>query len=317
MRASLCLLALSLCLGLSACCIRSIELLDPDYEAPRWQRSTGTPPRGVVLVAHGLNLRPSAMDYLCTTLNSRGFHTYRLSLSGHHTAQKETFPASKWMEDFAEAYRAAHASEPRLPIYIVAFSAGALLATHFLDSNPNLEPSPRGMVFLAPALSLRFLPQSAYILRWFGPLNLRVPNRAPSDYRRFRLTPLFWYENLIDLYEETRTLAQAEKLRPIPTLLLMSQDDELISFSGLEEWLEKNQLDTWRIVELKPEPTGSDLFKHLVIDERSLGVAQWREMVGTITTFLADTEGPGDPRKLTPGELAKGKAKSLLQTLQP
>lgn len=290
MKASLGFLLVSLCLGLSACCLRSIELLNPDQEAPRWQGSTASPQRGVVLVAHGLNLRPSAMDYLCTTLNTRGFDTYRISLTGHHTPHEGTFPASQWAQDFAEGYRAIHASNPKMPIYIVAFSAGALLATHFIDSNPNLNPSPRRMVFLAPALSLRFLPRSAYILKWFGPLNLRIPNRAPSDYRRFRLTPLFWYENLIDVYEETRTLAQSEKLRPIPTLLLMSREDEIISFSGLESWIEDNQLDTWKLKELQPRPIGSGLYEHLVIDERSLGIDQWREMVRTITAFLADTE---------------------------
>lgn len=291
MRASLSLLLVSLCMGLSACCLRSIELLDPDQEAPRWQRSTISHRRGIVLVAHGLNLRPSAMDFLCTSLNGAGFDTYRISLTGHHTAHEGSFPASQWMDDFAEGYRTAHASDPEMPIYIVAFSVGALLATHFIDSNPDLTPSPRRMVFLAPALSLRFLPRSAYILRWFGPLNFRFPNRAPSDYRRFRLTPLFWYENLIDVYEETRTLTQSDKLRPIPTLLLMSRQDELISFSGLTSWIKENELNTWKIGELHPRPLGSDLYEHLVIDERSLGIDQWREMVNTITVFLADTKG--------------------------
>lgn len=290
MKAWLRLLLVSLCLQLSACCVRSIELLDPDQEAPRWQHSSVSPPRGVVLVAHGLNLRPSAMDLLCTTLNTAGFDTYRISLTGHHTVHEETFPASQWMEDFAEGYRTAHATDPKMPIYIVAFSAGALIATHFIDSNPNLEPSPRRMVFLAPALSLRFLPRSAYILRWFGPLSFRVPNRAPSDYRRFRLTPLFWYENLIDVYEETKTLIQSDRLRSIPTLALMSKDDELISFSGLESWVKENHLDTWRVEELRPKPNGPDLYEHLVIDERSLGRDQWREMIHTITAFFTDTQ---------------------------
>ncbi len=287
------LLLISLCLGLTACCARSVEVQDPDREAPRWQRRTASPPRGVVLVAHGLNLRPSAMDELCTTLNARGFDTYRISLTGHHTAHEETFPASQWVKDFAEGYQTAHTSEPKTPIYIIAFSAGALLATHFLDSTPDLEPIPRRMVFLAPALSLRLLPRSAYILRWFGTLNLRIPNLAPSAYRRFRLTPLFWYDNLIDVYEETRVLTRSERLRPIPTLLLMSRDDELISFTGLKSWIEVNQLETWKLQELQPHPIEPDLYEHLIIDELSLGIDQWREMVLTITAFLiGDTLSP-------------------------
>jgi alpha-beta hydrolase superfamily lysophospholipase len=231
------------------------------------------------------------MDELCTALNAAGFHTYRISLTGHENERDDIFPAAQWTDDFAAGYRTARTLHPTLPIYIVAFSAGGLLATQFLDFSEHLDTKPRRMVLLAPALALRPLPRTAYFVRWFGPLKLRVRNLAPSSYRRFDTTPLFWYTNIIDLYDETRTLRRPQRLRTIPTLIFMSREDELISFSNLEAWIEENHLSaSWKIEEVQPQPKDSDLYEHLIIDERSLGVEQWRRMVERITSFLIEAE---------------------------
>jgi hypothetical protein len=147
------------------------------------------------------------------------------------------------------------------------------------------------MVLLAPALALRLLPRSAYLLTWVWPLKLAVRNLAPEGYRRLNYTPLFWYRNTIELYDETRELAHADRLQRIPTLILLSRDDELISRTILSEWLEHNHLgNAWRVEQVRPEPKTGNLYQHLIIDENSLGETPWREATARIAAFLREPE---------------------------
>jgi len=284
-------LVISLSVSFLGCCLAIIEQTNQQDQSPRWQKSLLHPTRGIVVVAHGLNLKPSAMDDLCTALNMRGFHTYRVSLTGHDTRHEDVFPASRWSEDFAASYRSAQSMDLTLPTYIVAFSAGGLVATHFLDSMPAEVKPPHKMVLLAPALALRLLPRSAYLLTWVWPLKLAVRNLAPESYRRLDYTPLFWYRNTIELYDETRELAHVDRLQKIPTLILLSRDDELISRTILSEWLEHNHLvKTWRVEQVRPEPKTGNLYQHLIIDENSLGETQWRDTTARIAAFLREPE---------------------------
>jgi hypothetical protein len=163
-----------------------------------------------------------------------------------------------------------------------------LVATRFLDSNLDLRVKPERMVLLAPALSLRFLPRTAYLLKWLPPSGIRTPNVAPPRYRRFSTTPLFWYRNTIDLYDQTRTLEHPETLQTIPTLVLMSAEDELISRPILKAWIDENHLDqTWQIEEVDPLSQDPDLYEHLIIDEESMGVQSWHKLVESIAAFLS------------------------------
>jgi alpha-beta hydrolase superfamily lysophospholipase len=84
-----------------------------------------------------------------------------------------------------------------LPVVVVGYSLGGLVATYSLDRNPEFRPDK--MVLIAPALSLRLLPQLGYLLNIFPPLSMAIPNLAPPHYRRFAYTPLFWYRNTLDL----------------------------------------------------------------------------------------------------------------------
>jgi len=91
------------------------------------------------------------------------------------------------------------------------------------------------------------------------------------------------------LYGEIKELKHPEILRKIPGIIAISPDDELVSLCGLRDWLSENQLDqAWRVVELTPDPDGSDLWDHLLIDRRSLGDREWERLIEVVTDFTKD-----------------------------
>ena len=55
----------------------------------RWIHSKAGAPRGVVLVIHGLEIRPSRMNDIGNTLADSGFDVLRVALSGHRGSLKE------------------------------------------------------------------------------------------------------------------------------------------------------------------------------------------------------------------------------------
>lgn len=243
------------------------------------------PARGVFVVVHGLNQRPSAMDSLSTYLSSLGYNTLRVSLEGHDVAGDEAFPAEHWVQNVASAAHEAKARYPRLPLYILGYSMGGLLTVRAVEEDPSLAPSK--VILLAPALGLHPIVLAARVLTLFPPLTIRTPNLAPAKYRRFETTPLFWYSNVAELYDQARDPAEASRLRGLPALVILNPADELISQDAVEEWIQENQLgETWRVELFRPQARDPEMREHLIIDEPSLGEAEWRRMKESLRDFL-------------------------------
>lgn len=279
------LLSLACVILLIGCSCRYSELLPDAPEQPRWFLSSAPVPRGAFLVVHGLNQRPSAMEALCRFLNALGFHAYRLTLSGHDRFSDETFPASQWREDVARGAEEVQKRFPALPLSMLGYSLGGLLTVDALDHDPNL--SPQQLVLVAPALSLRTVVLAAKVLQLLPATSFRTANFAPPGYRRFSGTPLFWYSNTADIYDETRTLAHPQRLAAIPALVLISPDDELVSAPGVGEWIDENGLSArWKLELVGPQPADPGLHRHLIVDEASVGRDEWRRMQQMIGEFL-------------------------------
>lgn len=275
------LLFVTLSLFTAGCLHAGVEPLSAEGESSRWITTSQSAARGVVLLIHGLNMRPSAMDEIGNHLVRAGFHSYRLALRGHAHDEEGTFPAQSWCDDIIAAYSLARTTYPTLPLHIVAYSASGLIVTDVLARNPEIRPT--SMALLAPALSLRTYVQIASVLSLFPPVSWRVRNVAPLEYRRFATTPLFWYRNVMDIYDDTRSVPHPEALRDIPTRVFVSPDDELVSDSGIVEWIGEHGLhSSWEVVETTPQPAHDGLFDHLIIDEASLGEVAWHRMLHSI-----------------------------------
>jgi len=214
-----------------------------------------------------------------------GYHTYRLTLGGHEHQGTDLFTETLWEEQLASAYAFVRAKTNSAPIFFLGYSLGGLLVTRVLDTHPEINPA--GVVLMAPALSLRLLPQSGYLLTFLPAINISTPNLAPPHYRRFPFTPLFWYRNTLNLYQSTRTLKSRMRLAKVPTLILANPRDELVSLSGIEGWLKDNQLSSsWQIRAIRPAPAAPNIPGHVMIDERSLGSAEWQRTLSFISLGL-------------------------------
>ena len=279
------LLALLIIVALG-CAPRTRSISHLESESPRLFLSTAAHPRGVFLLVHGLNLKPSALDTISSLLAKNGFHSYRMTLSGHNESSRAAFDESVWVEDVRRAYLDIRHRFKHLPTFIAGYSLGGLLATHSVDSLPKGD-YPNGMVLLAPALSLRSFPELASTLGLPPPLSLEIPNLAPRPYRRYPYTPLFWYSNTLTIYRQTQHLQHPHLLALTPTLIFLNPRDELISPSGTRAWLEENGLaSTWSVRYVRPAITNPLLAEHLIIDPDSVGIEEWLAMQAAIEEFL-------------------------------
>jgi len=226
------------------------------------------------------------MDPFCEFLAELGLHSYRITLTGHNEPNKEIFDETVWTNDVARAYQEVRADFPNLPTYVVGYSLGGLLATHVIDELEN-NARPNAVVLLAPALSLR-TPLAVLAYVGFPPaLSWSVPNIAPEPYRRYPITPLFWYSTTLTLNEETQTLQHAQDLKGIPTLIAINPADELISESGTEEWITRNNLaPEWKTFVVHKGAEGQHIPEHVIVDERSVGPTEWSRMKFVIGEFI-------------------------------
>lgn len=270
-------------------CVRPSAPIPPNpNEIPRWTFSTESKPKGVFLVVHGLNVRPSALDPLCGFLASQGYHSYRMTLRGHNETLNDSFDVSEWQRDVVTAYTSTRSRFPHLPVFVLGYSIGGLLLTNMFDNVPSL-PTPGGMVLLAPAISLRTWIDIPTALQIPPPLSWSIPNLAPKAYRRYELTPLFWYSNALALYGTMDSIKNAPRLKQIQTLVVLNPDDELVSTQGTERWIEKQNLaPAWRIELIHPNTPEPFLKEHLILDQTSLGTDEWMRIKSLISSFLVE-----------------------------
>lgn len=255
-------------------------------ESSRWFVTTTEPARGVILLVHGLNVRPSAMDPLATALTSEGYHVHRITLHGHNGRTAEIFDENVWVRELSSAYQDIRTRFPNLPTYLMGYSLGGLALVTMLDSTP-LGQYPRAMVLLAPSISLRGALDIATALRFPPPITWAIPNLTPRSYQRYEYTPLFWYSNTLALYRNANGLKNIEKLRSIPTLVILNEDDELVSAAGTSRWIKEHNLESsWRVEMVDTKGSEFSLKEHLIIDEQSLGHREWSRLNSVIGSFL-------------------------------
>lgn len=278
-------LAIAIAGTVSACSVCRFQPAPVLQEQSEIALTTAAEPRGAFIVIHGLNQRPTSMNPLSEYLRTLGFHTYRITLRGHDELSESAFTSEEWERDVLNGYATLRSRFPDLPINVVGYSLGGLLATKTLDTYPDF--SPNRMVLFAPGLSFRPLVQSGYLLQILPPLTIGLPNLSPTDYKRFQNTPLFWYQNIFTLYTGTRDVTHPRRLRDTPTIVFLNPTDELVSLSGTENWIGDNQLaQSWTVIPVHRTPLQPFMAEHIVIDERSLGFTEWERVKGIIREFV-------------------------------
>jgi hypothetical protein len=82
-----------------------------------------------------------------------------------------------------------------------------------------------------------------------------------------------------------------------PTVVFIDEEDELISFSGLQNMIQDQNLDQWNIHPVKKDKSATKIkMHHLIIDAASVGKKMWQGIVDiTIRHFLGpQATGPAN-----------------------
>jgi pimeloyl-ACP methyl ester carboxylesterase len=257
-------------------------------ECSQWLYSRNSSAASAVIVlVHGLNQRPSSWNDLTDFLTGLGLHVFRIGLTGHRGLSfSDMFDARAeiWEDELLMGHRQARQHFPALPVYLIAYSLGALLAMAVqLKKGSCLFER---QVLLAPALVIR--PYTRLVLPLTSVFSY-LPSRSPESYVANRQgTTSEAYRALFQIEKEVRSFHDYTALN-VPTRILMRADDELISFKGTLKLLEERHLDQWKMIELSEgvERKCDLSYKHLFIDRSSAGKVMWEKMMNEISFFLA------------------------------
>jgi alpha-beta hydrolase superfamily lysophospholipase len=222
-------------------------------------------------------------------LNNIGIDVLRLTLQGHG-GQAESrgialaqADADSWLHQALCAYEElrAAAEAREVPAFLVAFSLGGLLGAELLSSGPDHVAFDR-MVLLAPALRTRWYVRAVRLLRfWPG---LVVPSAAPRAERANPGTPIAAYEALFTLEERMRS-PSVRRLN-VPTLLLVDEEDEVVSAEGIREMLTEYGLHRWTGASIRKAPDATGKRHHCATAPEQVGRATWTAMMARIRVHL-------------------------------
>jgi alpha-beta hydrolase superfamily lysophospholipase len=276
-----------------------------EISAIRWYPRKNLAKRnGVALVIHGLNGRPEKMESIIAEMTAAGIDCLNLSLRGHGEnysqlnstdsteARMQAFKSVSyqlWRTETYQAYQQVKKRSDRFGtcLFFVGFSMGGLLGIDLFTSNPYITFDKT--VLFAPALKMH---NRNYLLKMLSSFpGLVVPSFSPGAYRANRGTPMAAYNALFEAAKHFE-----KNLDPrinVPTVVFIDENDELISFSGLQKMIGNHKLDQWKIFPVKKDKTATEIeMHHIIIDEASVGRQMWKEIVDkTITHLLNGTAG--------------------------
>lgn len=263
------------------CCAAACSSGDAkkDYECLHWFPAQGKP-IGVMLVTHGLNLRPSKMEELAQRYSEAGYEVLRPSFTGHCREPdelKEVRP-SAWEKDAREFYSLAQkkAEQLKVPLYLTAYSFSGLVYHSMRKELPFKK-----RVYLAPALETKFWYPFAIFLIDFVP-SFTFRTQIPAGYYAQE------YSGFRSVLAMNHFLLQWQKNESepddSPVLVWAHPGDELVSASGLQEIATKRK---WDFRELSIEGCGlSSCYKHLIVDSGALGKPEFDRLVKGSLEFL-------------------------------
>lgn len=249
--------------------------------------NTTSPKKGVTLVVHGLNVKPSAMLDLIDWLNKHGSDACLVKLSGHYENSPDTWAMSMdtWQSEMRYAYDIARkiANASGVPLFFLGFSLGGLLGPAILSAGNGIYQFDKQLLF-APAIGLR---TRSYLVKlsFFFNEKKRLPSFTPEPYRANNKLPILFYK--IMFHEERLLKKNFFKHVNIPTVVFIDPSDELISYRKLNKLSQKFKLTNFRMVTLDKNLTGRETqYHHLIINERTMGRKNWEMVTGEMSRFL-------------------------------
>lgn len=237
--------------------------------------------KGVVVVTHGMNLKPKCMDEMAEALAADGYEVLRPAFAGHCGEDNNYLyvTAEQWEGDARRIHGLASALAKELdkPLHLVAYSFSALV---FQTMSKEL-PFDR-KVLLAPALSTKFWYTP---VKWLASLfpSLTYESNIATECAANRVSgarPIIALDQFLQKWN--RGDGKGDQT---PILAFAEPDDELVSYGGLQTIVaDKNNWNLERVS--NAGSTMPNSYHHLIVDSASVGAEEWKRMTGMILEFL-------------------------------
>lgn len=258
-----------------------------DEQGPKIFPSSNFPSRGVVLLAHGLNNKPSIMAPLGEVLNQAHYDVVRVTFKGHQGSLEnmKKVQVSDWQDEGYLQYCQAKllSEQKKIPLYLVAFSLGGLVYEELLNELSTVQFSKA--VLFAPAITTRPFVRLIKVLSFFKSPETIISSWAPESYRAQSGSSLGAYQALFEL-EDRLEKSKWEKSN-FPTLVFIDPQDEVVFSEKLSKNIKRFGLNYWKIQELSTKDSQlKPRYHHLIIDKDSLGVKTWQEVTKELLSFL-------------------------------
>lgn len=258
-----------------------------------WSFTNKSEPRGLAIVHHGLNLRPSRMRQVGWVLNDLGIDVLNIGLVGHrgNVDEFKTVTQDRWISDLYHSYCIAYryAKIHGLPLYMVGFSIGALLYQSMMNNQAIYEfGTPVTFdkaVMFAPAIALTFKTGLLKMMMLF-PDSWIVPSLANSNYRANDGTSIGAYGALFKTKSElTDTKFAASN---IPTLIVADPEDSVVDTSEIADIIAEFKLSQWKTIHVNTNEGNLDsIYHHLLVVEEALGQRQWQIVSNELKMHLS------------------------------
>lgn len=191
-----------------------------------WTVADNQKSKGLVIVGHGMNLRPDKMDDIAQEFVKRHYTVYRLELPGHYRGADKDISAKKFYDHFRSSYCSLVKSFAG-PIIMVGQSTAALVAAGFHHQAFHKQ------IYLSPALYPKWFAKITRIIPGWFP----IPSLMPVSYRVHSYINGSFYHTILDSVDRWK-----EKSLGSPTLIFLHPQDELIDVKKTMAFCQKDPM---------------------------------------------------------------------------
>ncbi|TNF27385.1 MAG: hypothetical protein EP319_11710 [Deltaproteobacteria bacterium] len=259
------------------------------YDTPEknmWFESLQKQPKGVFLILHGLNLRPSKMNTLAHYWASQGYEVLRGTLSGHFGSREEMKAVTRmtWHRDVSNliCLSLLKAKSKGVPLYFLGYSLGAAAVLDTLKTQGVQNPFEK-MILLAPAIRVKWYANLTKVVSFFSN-RVMIPSGNLKEYRSQSGTSTAAYTALHSIINN---ISSPYTSLNVPTWIYLDPNDELISEKGLLDMTKDSGLNLWSLKKVKKSNSSlSENYHHLIIDPPTLGHESFEKMTIDMKSFI-------------------------------
>jgi esterase/lipase len=264
-------------------------------ELPHYWETKDKHPKGVIVVAHGLNVKPSKMGApetegtLVKFLLDSGYAIYRVTLAGHAGPIKnmQNVIKSDWLSDAYIQYCEAKiaAEHNNLPLYLVGFSLGALVFEYLMNEDTATPVRFEKAILFSPAIAITARAKAVLMLQPFTNDSSIINSVSPEEYRAQRGASMGAYKIVFNMEEKLCDLSFLKN--NVDTIIFIDKNDEMISIGTLRSRVSNYKLTNWNVLEISNNGARiKPRYHHLLIDNRCVSPATWQYITNSILDLL-------------------------------